>query len=70
LLKSRSKQSCEAGCLEIVEAYRPMHIVDDASMLQFDEYGRFDEKIGNILADDNPIVSPDIWLRRAQSAVM
>src|SRR5262245_7080000 len=36
-----------------------MHVVDTASMLQFHEYKRFDEKIRNILADDNSIVFGD-----------
>ena len=44
-------------------------IVDAARMLQFDEYDRFDEKVGNIVADDNPIVSGDhgVLLRNRES---
>ena len=52
----------QAGYLEIVQALRQVHVVDDASVLQFDEHERFDEKIGKILADDNATVSGPSYL--------
>jgi len=56
LAEIEQQTKMQSGGFEIVHALRDMNVVERADRLQFDENQMLDQKVGNVLADENALV--------------